>query len=200
MTHLELKELLMPYADGELEPQLAAEVERALAESAELRSELAEIEQISLMARTAFEAPEADLSGVYDGVMARLGLQESAPQVERSLWARTKTWFGEFFCFEHPWALVGGGLAAAAAVMAVTTSSSGEETTSTQATVAKTEGPRRRGAEGEIKAFARDNAIIVEHLEAQKGKVKAEFDEDPEAPMVLWHVIDDEGTLPPKGL
>ena len=60
--------------------------------------------------------------------------------------------------------------------------------------------PKRRGAEEEVKAMGR-NTAFVEHLEAQKGKAFVEFDKnDPEAPMVLWHVVDEDGTPAPKGL
>ena len=68
----DLKPHLMPYADGELEPALAAEVEAALNDCPECQAELAEIQRVTMLAREAALAPAAavDFSGVYDQVMA----------------------------------------------------------------------------------------------------------------------------------
>ena len=212
MNCTDLKEHLMPFADGELEPTLASEVEKALESCPECQEELAEIRRISSMSRMAFMAPveAVNLAGVYDGVMARIAAEANATEVAAAkapaattapgAWARFTQWCSELVRFEHPMALAG----AAAAVLAVVvglsmTGGDKAQTVGAPEGVASSE-PRRRGAEEEVKAMGR-NGAFVEHLEAQKGKAFVEFDKnDPEAPMVLWHVVEEDGVPAPKGL
>jgi len=197
MNREELKQHLMPFADGELEPELAAKVEAALANDAESREELAELRRISSLSRAAFLAPveAVSLAGVYDGVMARLGRDE-AP----GLWARVSKWLSEVVRFERPMVLAGAAALAVALVVGLSLGGgNGAGPANNGATVANSD-PKRRGAEEEVKAMGR-NTAFVEHLEAQKGKAFVEFDKnDPEAPMVLWHVVDEDGAQAPKGL
>ncbi len=205
MNCTDLKEHLMPFADGELEPTLAAQVEKALESCPECQEELAEIRRISSMSRAAFLAPveAASLAGVYDGVMARIAAEDraAAKTTTPSAWARFTQWCSEFVRFEHPMAFAG----AAAAVLAVVVGLSMTGGASAPAPGVANEGvansePRRRGAEEEVKAMGR-NGAFVEHIEAQKGKAFVEFDKnDPEAPMVLWHVVEEDGVPAPKGL
>jgi len=210
MTCTELKQHLMPFADGELEPSLAAEVERALDGCPECREELDEIRRISALSRHAFLVPveAVNLAGVYDGVMARLAAEARADKADKAaaepgLWARLATWFGEVVRFERPMVLAGAAALALAAVVGVSLSGGGELAVpgaGPAVNVARTEEPKRRGAEEEVKAMGR-NTAFVEHLEAKQGKAYVEFDKnDPEAPMVLWHVVEEEGVPAPKGL
>lgn len=207
MTCTELKQHLMPFADGELAPALAAEVERALAECPECREELDEIRRISSLSRHAFLAPveAVNLAGVYDGVMARLAAEARADKAvaEPGVWARFMKWCGEVVRFERPLVLAGAAALALAVVAGVSLSGGGDAVTpgtGPGVNVARTEEPRRRGAEEEVKAMGR-NTAFVEHLEAKQGKAYVEFDKnDPEAPMVLWHVVEEEGVPAPKGL
>jgi anti-sigma factor RsiW len=203
MDRTELKDKLMPLLDGELDPATTAEVERALADAPELQAELAEMKRVNAFAHEAIMAPAAgvDLSGVYAGVMAKIAAESrvAAP----SLWSRVSTWFAEVVRLERPMVLVG---VAAALLGAVVLLSSGESAAPGQpgqpsiAGTSMREAPRRRGAEEEVKVISRAG-VTVERLEANKGKVFIDFDQnDPEAPMVLWHVMDGEGIEAPKGL
>ncbi len=208
MNSTELKNMLMPYLDGELEPTVAAEVEKALETHPEYRAELDEMKRVSAFSREAFLAPVAsvNLAGVYDGVMARIAAEDKAlakAAAGPGVWARVGTWFSEVVRFERPMVLVG---MAAALLGAVVLLSSGDDAVPgmtngpSVATSVEKEGPRRRGAEEEVKAVAR-GGVFVEKLEAQKGKAFIDFDQnDPEAPMVLWHVMEGEGIQAPKGL
>lgn len=212
MNCTDLKEHLMPFADGELEPRLAAEVEKALTDCPEAREELAEIRRIGALSRHAFLAPveAVNLAGVYDGVMARLQAENAAErkQEQPGVWARFVSWCSEVIRFERPMVLAGAAAAALAVVIGFSLSGG-----------APTPGPggpggngpsvagpgdpvemKRRGAEEEVKAAGKHTAF-VEHLEADKGKAYVEFDQnDPEAPMVLWHLVEDDGAPTPKGL
>lgn len=205
MNRNELNDKLMPYLDGELEPQAAAEVERALAESPELRAELDEMKRVNAFAREAVFAPVegVDLSRVYAGVMARIAAEGKAAQPETSVWTRITTWFSEVVRFERPMVLVGAAAALLGAVVFMSSGDSAVPGPSGQPSVAGTsmrEAPRRRDAEPEVKPVDRAS-VTVERLEANKGKVFIDFDQnDPEAPMVLWHVMDGEGIEAPKGL
>lgn len=207
MTCTELKQHLMPFADGELAPALAAEVERALAECPECREELDEIRRISVLSRHALLAPveAVNLAGVYDGVMARLAAEARADKAEAEpgVWARFLAWCGEVVRFERPLVLAGAAALALAVVVGVSLSGGGDAAApgaGPGVNIARTEEPRRRGAEEEVKAMGR-NTAFVEHLEAKQGKAYVEFDKnDPEAPMVLWHVVEEEGVPAPKGL
>lgn len=205
MDRTELKNNLMPFLDGELDASTAAELERALAEAPELQAELAEMKRVNAFASEAILAPAAkvDLSGVYAGVMARIAADGQAVTATPSLWNRISTWFSEVVRFERPMVLVGMAAAILAAVVFLSSGDSVVPGDAGQPSIAGTsmrEAPRRRGAEEEVKVISRAG-VTVERLEANKGKVFIDFDQnDPEAPMVLWHVMDGEGIEAPKGL
>ena len=214
MNCSDLKNHLMPYADGELEPALAVEVEQALGDCPECREELAEIHRIASLSRVAFLAPveAASLAGVYDGVMARLMAEDRATALSPNrsvteppgLWARFTRWASEVVRFERPLVLAGAAALAVAVVAGITLSGGADKpgvpSAGLNPGVATVDEPRRRGAEEEVKAMGR-NGAFVEHIEAQKGKAFVEFDKnDPEAPMVLWHVVEEDGVPAPKGL
>src|SRR5690606_31096865 len=82
----EVKELLMPFHDGELDPATAAEVEKSLASCESCQSELAELGRIGLFANAAFAMPVegVDLASVYDGVMARIAAEDAATEATTS--------------------------------------------------------------------------------------------------------------------
>jgi anti-sigma factor RsiW len=199
----DLKQHLMPFADGELEPALAAEVEKSLADCPECREELAEIRRIGGLSRAAFLAPveAVSLAGVYDGVMARIQAEDvAALPAQPSLWARFTRWCSEVVRFERPMVLAGAAALAVALVVGLTLAGGDERANGVgpSPTVANSE-LKRRGAEEEVKMGK--NTAFVEHLEANKGKAYVEFDKnDPEAPMVLWHVVEEDGAPVPKGL
>lgn len=213
LTIRDTKHLLMPYADGELDNAQKAQVEEALAAYPEARAELDEIRRINLFARDAFEAPVADvnLDGVYAGVMARLAAEDAAlapAKVETvaapGAWARFTTWLREVFTFERPMALAGMAAAVIAVVIGAVSlggnSGSAPKGIDNSHDLAGTVPPgARRGPEGEHKAGR--NTAFVEDWEVAKGKVIIDVNQDdPDQPMVLWHVVEDEGTTAPKGL
>ena len=205
MNCTDVKELLMPYADGELEPKDAAAVQSELARCTECRAELEELQRVSAFARVAFTAPIAsvDLSGVYGRVMAQIGTEQLAARP--SAWARTTGWFREVMRFEHPMALAGIAAAVIAIVVGVmqlggTSGGSGAAAGDVARTDESVPGLKRRDAEHEVRTGGR-NSAYVEGWEVARGKVFIEQSaEDPDQPLVLWHVVDEDGQPAPKGL
>lgn len=218
LTKTETKKLLMPYADGELNPAEAKAFEEALAADPGLRAELDELRLIGAFAREAFQAPVADvrLDGVHGAVMARISSEVKAPEASAhtaapnaspGLWQRVTTWLGELVRFERPLALAG--IAAAIVAVVVGASMSGGSSTPAPGAPSNdlagtTQPGARRGPEGEHKVNGR-NTAYVESWEVARGKVIIDVNQDdPEQPMVLWHVVEDEGTVAPappsKGL
>ena len=207
MNCTELKELLMPYADGELEPQQAAAVQGELARCPECQAELEEIQRVSAFARVAFTAPVAsvDLSAVYGRVMAQIGTEQRTAQP--SVWVRASAWFREVMRFEHPMVLAGMAAAVIAIVVGVTQLGGSPNSGTSGAPggeVARTDesapGLKRRDAEHEVRTGGR-NTAYVEGWEVARGKVFIEQSaEDSDQPLVLWHVVDEDGQALPKGL
>lgn len=215
LTKNETKKLLMPYADGELTPSEAKAFEEALGADPALKAELDEVRLIGAFAREAFQAPVADvrLDGVHGAVMARIAAEAkvseaiapgAAPIASPGLWQRVTTWLGELVRFERPLALAG--IAAAIVAVVVGVSVSGGSSTPAPGApsndlAATTQPGARRAPEGEHKANGR-NTAYVESWEVARGKVIIDVNQDdPDQPMVLWHVVEDEGTVaPPKGL
>ncbi|MCA9517836.1 MAG: zf-HC2 domain-containing protein [Myxococcales bacterium] len=217
----EVKELLMPFHDGELDPATAAEVEKSLASCESCQSELAELGRIGLFANAAFAMPVegVDLAGVYDGVMARIAAEDAveatsnaiegvrlqrAPVVtEPSLWERVRAWLGEAIRFERPvagMALAGAALAVIAGVWIASQGPSADAPGNAPAIAQDTAAPAgvRRGREGEV--AVRD--AVVENTIADVGEVKvielgADDAGDSQA-LVLWHVVDGEGVQLPE--
>lgn len=213
----EVKELLMPFHDGELDPAMAAEVEAALVGCPECQSELAELSLIHAFAADAFTAtaPEVDLSGVYDGVMARIAVEDAETaaspamiegvRVQREdagpgLVERIGAWFNELFRLQRPLTA----LAAAAAVIALVagvwftgsqSNTGGDKVDGGDGFATIDNGAKRRGREGEVAVKnARVEAI------ASKGEVKViTFDDSDDEPLVLWHVVEGEGVSMPDG-
>lgn len=221
MNSTEVKELLMPFYDGELDAETAAEVEKSLALYEDSEAELAELGRIGLFANAAFSMPveAVDLAGVYDGVMARISAEDGvnanvaaiegvrlqrapAEAREPGLWERLRAWFGEAIRFERPVA----GMALAGAVLAIiagvwlTSERPSPVAPGDTPVLAKDAPPAgvRRGREGEV---AVRNAV-VENTIADVGEVKvielgADEAGDSQA-LVLWHVVDGEGVQLPE--
>ncbi len=208
MNCTDVKELLMPYADGELEAQTAAEVQTELARCFECRAEFEEIQRVSAFARVAFTAPIAsvDLSRVYGRVMAQIGAEDRAARP--SVWARATGWFREVMRFERPLALAGMAVAVIAVVVGVMQLGGSPNPSASGAggDVARTDESapslKRRDAEHEVRTGGR-NTAYVEGWEVARGKVFIEQSaEDPDQPLVLWHVVDEDRQQQPlpKGL
>lgn len=217
----EVRELLMPFHDGELDPAATAEVEAALAGCPDCSAELAELRLVHAFASDAFTAPlaEVDLSGFTDGVMARIAAEEAetaaAPaliegvRVQRAagpgLLDRLSTWFGELFRLERPLAAAVGMAAMLAVIAGVWFAGSGESGPALDGPGHPTitadgaeKANKRRGREGEVAV----RSAYVEESIAAVGEVKViDLGGDSEdEPLVLWHVVEGEGvTLPPNG-
>jgi len=212
----EVKTLLMPFHDGELDPAVAAEVETALSGCPECQVEL-ELSRLHTFAADAFTAtvPEVDLSGVYDGVMARIAAEDAAEatsnaiegvRVQREdaapgLIDRIGTWFSELFRLQRPVTAFVAAAAVAALVAGVWFSGSqstspGERVDGGDPGIAKIDNNgKRRGREGEVSV----TSSRVEAI-ADKGEVKViTFDDSDDEPIVLWHVVEGEGVSMPNG-
>lgn len=231
MNCSEVRELLPPYADGELSPELEQSVRASLADCPDCAAELKELEAISALAREAFEAPVEGVSfdGFFDGVMARIEAEEAATEqaaaisgvpvtiegvpvmreTDQGLMSRFGAWLKSIFTFERP--LVS--MASAAAIIVLVggyfllQGGSGEpsiEVTPGQPAVTapgdslanNDPKPRRRGMETEGRGL---NAASVEEVEVAIGRVEIdENTENPDRPMVVWHIVDDNATSAPE--
>lgn len=212
----QVKELLMPFADGELEPEMAAEVQAAMVDCADCQAELAGLGQLSALARETFEAPamEIDLSGVYDGVMARIEASEATAiegvKVERSVETegfmdRAINWCRDLFTFEQPMVTIGSFAVLALLVGGIYWTQSGvvatpgapgpderadkpevEAPDQNVATAAPTNNNRRDADNGASQVATIDGAS------AAHGVVKIEISDDPDIPAIVWHTIEGE--------
>lgn len=218
----QVREVLHPFADGELPPEEMEAVKAALLDYPDLQMELKELEATTLFAREAFMGPVADvdLSGVFDGVMGRIAQEDmaEAPATANrvaagpSMWERVSTWFADIVRFEQPMQSLG---AMAAVVLmvggiyALTNSGVAPGITEPEAGPAapsvaggeepgNVDGPRRRGMEQE-QEMSRSGAK-VESYEVAEGQLVIEGGED-DAPVVVWHVEEsddsDESTPAP---
>ena len=217
----EVHDKLHPFLDGELTAAEASAVEQALVDCPDCQSELAEMQAVRALAREAFEAADArvaevDLSGLFDGVMARLEAdgaihtrsqeQAAAPAAPAAPAAepqpdfidRAMDWLGKALRFEQPMASFA--LAAAIALIvggvywaqtsAVETAPGGS-ITSTPSIANGDPAPRpRRGMELEHR-----NVAEVESVEVAVGRVEIDdVTADPDKPMVVWHIVDEGAT------
>jgi len=203
MKRDELRELLMPYADGELDAAEAQRVEAGLADDPECRAELEALKDLSSFAQMAFDAPipEARLEGVYARVMAELEPAPARPvAIQSGFTSRMRTWMHGFFAFERPLALAGFA-AILVAVVGVVSLSGDSASTSSPSNIAgsETNELRRRGAEVEVKTGTRGQAW-VETVEVANGKVVIDDGADEQdRPLVLWHVVEGDGAETPPG-
>jgi len=213
MNSQELRDQLYPYLDGELDPERALEVERALEDSPECQAELQELQAVQLMTRAAFEGPaaEVDLSHMAGDVMAQLQAEGALRTAEGP---GLMAWLKGLLTFEQPLMSLAAAAALAALVIgamsygapsseeaasgtdvATTTPAPGAEAVAEAPKVAPPIG-KRRGPELE----SGRHAAFVEHIEAAKGRVVVDANtDDPSKPMVLWHHVDEGGALPIEG-
>lgn len=219
MTNSELNETLHAFADGELAGEAERAIREALAQDASAQAELNEIEATRALAREAFLAPveHVDFSGFADAVMARVAQEERATQSvegvvvlseraeQPSLVDRIGAWFRDLFTFERP--MVSMAAAAAVAVLvggAFLATGQNDPTPGTpetnlvdQATPAPEAPapvtPRRLELEEEVAAGR--NAATVESFEVSEGRVLIEGNEaDPEQPVVVWHILEEDAS------
>lgn len=213
-----VRELLHPFVDGELEADEMAAVSAAIEGYPECQGELDELVAVRALAREAFLAPaeEADLSGVYDGVMARIAADADAQlvagEVARAappaaaaprpdLLARLGARLGSLLRFEQP--LVSMAAAACLVVLvglawltlrAPLTGAGGGASVGPEAgPQLVSDDPDERRTRRPMELEGR-NAAYVEAPQIAEGTFRVAFDEsDPDAPMVVWHLVDGEG-------
>ena len=112
MNPSELKFRLHALVDGELDAVEEQEVRSALAEHPDCQAEIEEIKATRNLAHVAFAAPAGtvDLSGVYDGVMARIEASEQVEgvpvlrqsELQASVLQRIGGWLAALVRFERP--------------------------------------------------------------------------------------------------
>ncbi len=223
MNCQEVHDQLHPFLDGELPSADAAALERSLADCPDCQTELAEMRTVRALSREAFETSSAraveaaDFSGLFDGVMARLetegALRTAAEPVaepavaarrEPGLLDRLMVWVGQALTFEQPMASLG-----LAAVVAMLAGGVYWMQMQSGAGIAPVEAPRishqddtvrgptpRRGMELEHR-----NAADVESVEVAAGRVEIDdATEDPDKPMVVWHIVEGGGETAEQGL
>jgi hypothetical protein len=204
MSRDELQMQLMPYADGELGPDEARAFEAAIAAHPDLQQELAALRELNAFTRLAFDttAPQADLAGVFDGVMARLGDEAPGHVPAPGLAARIGNWLQGFFAFERPMALAGFAAALVATIGYLALSGDSADAPAPASNIAESS-PNpgaRRGAETEMKPDGKREAV-VRFVEVEPGGLVRidEAGREGDKPLVLWHVIDGEGVTVPEG-
>lgn len=227
----EVRALLHPFADGELEPEVEAEVRAELAGCPDCQGELEEIRAASALAREAFEAPVegVDFGGFFDQVMARVEAQAAAEaadiagvpvsvegipvmreEAQPGLLARLGSWLTALVRFERPLVSLAGLAAVVVLVGGMWMLQSGGDGVPMGSgqgptirgdgggSVAQNDDPRgkRRGPETEGRGV---NAATVEEVEVAIGRVQIEENtDDPERPMVVWHIVDEGATSAPE--
>lgn len=213
----QVREQLHPFADDELSPEEMEAVQAALAECGDCQIELDELRATTLFAREAFTGPvrDVDLSGVYDGVMARIAQEDAAAapastgEAEPGWLQKFTRWLGDILRFEHPMQSLGAMAALALIIGASAYLSDSDGATrgpASPAPVAKKGGddaqqkkaPRRRAMESE-QEMARSKGAVVESYEVAEGELVIEGGQA-DSPVVVWHVntTDEAPTSPSK--
>lgn len=219
MNSSQVRELLHPFADGELPPEEMEAVRAALADLPDCQLELKELEATNLFAREAFMGPVADVdfSNLFDGVMARVDAEEAAEAVAApvakaeptpSLWVRFTTWFDGVIRFEQPLQSLG----AMAAILlmvggafylvgpgdgseAMTPGGSSAPAPIIAGDDSKAQknlkNSARRPMERE-QEMVRSGGAAVESYEVAEGQLVIEGGED-NVPVVVWHVEEATG-------
>ncbi len=212
----EIREQLHAFADGELEPKAARELERDIEGCPDCKAELTELRAVMALAHEAVNAPAADvdLAGFYDGVMARIAAEDAAEAKAPAardeapgLMQRLSAWLGELVRFERPMAAAGVAFAMALAVGALWYAQQGANggepggVTGPQLVDAEKGQPKggpmgeRRGMETENSVAGRNQAF-VESFEVAEGRVVIDVDEDGEQPTVVWHLTEEGEPAP----
>lgn len=175
------QELLPRYLDGELPDAMREQVEHELTRCDECCERLAELTFVGAAVRmdigAAVEA--APLDGLWDRI--EQGLAPVEPS-STTLWSRLRAWWSE-----RPLE-IGLSLAAASAALLVCVWMAAQMSAGEPALVQGVAFEQTAGALG-----AEVNTLIVESCEVRQGTVIFDVDpDDPGAPAVVWHYVDDE--------
>lgn len=181
-------ETLWLYLDGELEPDGALELEARLASDPETATRLESFRRFSGAVESALDARVAAIpsGALWDRVSAEIDAVPVAPSavpvaapVHVGLMERLR----RFFTMPPlELGLTAGAVAAAIAVSVWTMQS----------------GPNRPALLPDAVAEAPDNTFVIESYEVTEGTVVIDVQEDdPSAPAVVWHFVDDAGESTP---
>jgi hypothetical protein len=199
MSCEEIQEILGAYRDGELDSDMRDRVDGELASCPACQAALRELEALSnLVHRAVIEpAASADLSGFADEVMARIAAETTparAPATEDpsgfvqrfasmlGLDGRSLALAGALVAAALAW-----GLWPAAPIEAPIPSPSMESGTPSPSLAARP----RRGMEMET-ALSGGNAASVQEVEVAHGRVVIDDNaDDPDRPVVVWHILGD---------
>ena len=175
------QELLPRYLDGELPAALREQVEHELTRCDDCCERLAELTFVGDAVRMDIAAAveSAPLDGLWDRIEPGLGELEPSPT---TVWSRLRAWWSE-----RPLE-VGLSLAATCAALLLCVWMAGQMSAGEPALVqgvAFDQAPRALDAEL--------NTLVVESYEVRQGTVIIDVDpDDPGAPAVVWHYVDDE--------
>ena len=207
MTCEEVHEHLHSYFDGELPEEQVRHVESALAECPECQTDLDELVAMRAMMQESLVEPtrETDFSGFANQVMARIE-NEEAVEVAPAETSAEEPGFLELLAAWFTPPRLAGACAMALAAAFVWWPNAPSETTEPSAseTIAATssEGTeqerrnRRRPMETETSPPGR-HAASVESWEVAQGRVEIDQNtDDPTRPLVVWHIVDEEGAPP----
>ena len=192
MTFEEAREKLHPYFDGELPSEERAALEAVLEREAGLRDELAELAAAQSLMNEAFDPALAGVNfdSFTDDVMDAIARESAAPERVETHWLdRLASALGLEGWLSPPLA----GAMALAALLAVGFWFMPEPTMAPEsgAVATGTPGPPstgRRSMETEAIPAGRNAATVVS-WEAANGRVEiAENTDDPDQPMVVWHI------------
>lgn len=216
LSRADLEARLMPYVDGELSPEEALAVTRALPAHPDLAAEAEALRALVETTRVAFgpstaHAASVRFDGLADRVLAQVAPVAAAPSVTAtSLTARLGAWWRGVIAFERPFVLAAAAAAVVAGVGTVALTGSdeagsartdgGSVATSAPAPVAPAGRSVRRGPEREVALGDGRGAVRIESAEVTDGRVFVEGGETEDKPLVLWHVVDGESAAAGGGL
>lgn len=205
MTCDQVQERLHQWVDGELPADEAAQVEASISGCPECEAELAEILATQALAKEALAggyAGDVDLSGVYPVVMARIAAEDAAQaRLERGD-APTRSWLDRIFelvRLDQPilaYAAAGLALGFAGLLWWSLSASPAPDAPVGQPAVAGDMDTTTRGARRGIELEGRTEGSVLDHQIAE-GRFHVEFENDPDAPMVVWHEVVEETEDPP---
>lgn len=203
MTCEEVRDQLHPYFDGELPEAQVRQLESALADCPDCQADLDELIAMRAMMTEALVEPirEVDLSGFADQVLQRIETEEEAVTAPPVTAAEEPALLDQLMAWFTPPRLAGAFAVALAALVFLWPGATSDpvedagvaETVADSSRAGTKEKNRRRPMEIEASPQGR-HAATVESWEVAQGRVKIDQNaDDPSMPLVVWHIIDEEG-------